>query len=113
MQRMLNRLNSWGKSKNLTFNPSKSVAVLFSKSRNRGKQYLQMDGEKIKHEEKVKYLGVTLDRALNWREHIKGKLGICKGLLINIINKYRHTPKAKPKLMKWIYTGVILSLIHI
>ena len=65
MQRMLNRLNSWRKSKNLTFNPTKSVAVLFSKSRKRDKQYLQMDGKKIKHEETVRYLGVTLDRALN------------------------------------------------
>ena len=28
-------------------------------------------------------------------------------MLLNITNKYRHTHKAKPKLMKWIYTGVI------
>ena len=27
--------------------------------------------------------------------------------MLNITNKYRHTHKAKPKLMKWIYTGVI------
>ena len=27
-------------------------------------------------------------------------------MLLNITNKYRHTHKAKPKLMKWIYTGV-------
>ena len=28
-------------------------------------------------------------------------------MLLNIANKYRHTHKAKPKLMKWIYTEVI------
>ena len=28
-------------------------------------------------------------------------------MLLNITNKYRHTHKAKPKLMKWIYAGVI------
>ena len=28
-------------------------------------------------------------------------------MLLNITNKYRHTHKAKPKLMKWICTGVI------
>ena len=28
-------------------------------------------------------------------------------MLLNITNKYRHTHKAKPVLMKWIYTGVI------
>ena len=31
MQRMLNRLYHWGKSKTLTFNLDKSIAVLFSK----------------------------------------------------------------------------------
>ena len=31
MQRMLNRLYHWGEEKNLKFNPTKTVAVLFSK----------------------------------------------------------------------------------
>ena len=31
MQRMLNRLYHWGAGKNLKFNPTKTVAVLFSK----------------------------------------------------------------------------------
>ena len=31
MQRMLNRLYHWGKGKNLKFNPTKTIAVLFSK----------------------------------------------------------------------------------
>ena len=35
------------------------------------------------------------------------KISTCKAMMHNITNKYRHTHKAKPKLMKWIYTGVI------
>ena len=31
MQRMLNKLYHWGEGKNLKFNPTKTVAVLFSK----------------------------------------------------------------------------------
>ena len=54
-----------------------------------------------------KYLGVTLDRRLNWRDHVNDKISTCKAMLLNITNKYRHTHRAKPILMKWIYTGVI------
>ena len=39
--------------------------------------------------------------------HKLKKLAVCKAILLNITNKYRHTHKAKPKLMKWIYTGVV------
>ena len=47
-------------------------------------------GEKfIKHANSVKYLGLILDRKFNWREH-NDKVDTCKGLLLNIINKYRQ-----------------------
>ena len=66
-----------------------------------------MGGKFIKHNDKVKYLCLTLNQRLSWRQHINDKINTCKGLLLNITNKYRHTSKAKPTLMKWIYTGVI------
>ena len=48
---------------------------------------------------------MTLDRRL--RDHVNDKISTCKAMLLNITNKYRHTHKAKPILMKWIYIGVI------
>ena len=45
----------------------------------------------IKHETKVKYLGVILDKRLSWRDHINDKISTCKAMLLNITNKYRHT----------------------
>ena len=70
-------------------------------------RFLKLGEKLIKHVDSVKYLGLTLDRRLNWREHINNKIDICKGLLLNITLKYKHTHRAKPKLMKWIYTVVI------
>ena len=64
-------------------------------------------GKLIKHEQKVKYLGLTLDRRLNWRTHINQNIDLCKEQLISLTNRYRNTSKAKAKLMNWIYTGVI------
>ena len=104
---MLNKLYHWGEGKNLKFNPSKTVAVLFSKKHKSKQKFLKLGGKFIKHETEVKYLGVTLDKRLSWRSHINDKINTCKAMLLNITNKYRHTHKAKPKLMKWIYTGVI------
>ena len=96
------------------------MVVLFSKKHNSNQKFLKLGGKFIKHKTEVKYLGVTLDKKLSWRTHINHKINTCKAMLLNITNKYRHTHKAKPKLMKWIYTGVIrpkltyaLSLIHI
>ena len=107
MQRMLNKLYHWGEGKNLKFSPTKTVAVLFSKKHKPKQKFLKLGGKFIKHETQVKYLGVTLDRRLSWRDHINDKISTCKAMLLNITNKYRHTHKAKPILMKWIYTGVI------
>ena len=98
MQRMLNKLYHWGEGKNLKFNPSKTV--LFSKKHKSKQKFLELGGKFIKHETKVKYLGVTLDKRLSWKDHINDKISTCKVMLLNITNKYRHTHKAKPKLYR-------------
>ena len=67
MQRMLNKLYHWGEGKNLKFNPTKTVAVLFSKKHKSKQKFLKLGGKFIKHETEVKYLGVTLDKRLSWR----------------------------------------------
>ena len=69
MQRMLNWLYHWGEGKNLKFNPTKTVAILFSKKHKPKQKFLKLGSKFIK----VKYLGVILDRRLNWRDHINDK----------------------------------------
>ena len=65
MQRMLKKLYHWGEGKNLKLNPSKTVAVLFSRKHKSQKKFLKLGGKFIKQETKVKYLGVTLDKSLS------------------------------------------------
>ena len=79
---MLNKLNHWGEGKNLKFNPSKTVAVLFSKKHKSKQKFLKLGGKIIKHENKVKYLGVTLDSRLCWSYHINDKISTCKAMLL-------------------------------
>ena len=54
MQRMLNILYHWGEGKNLKFNPSKTIVVLFSKRHRPQQKFLKLGRKFIKHETKVK-----------------------------------------------------------
>ena len=65
----------------MKFNPLKTVAVLFRRHKSKQK-FLKLGGKLIKHETKVKYLGVTLDKRLSWRDHINDKINTCKAMLL-------------------------------
>ena len=107
MQRMLNKLLSLGPRIKPKFNSTKTKAVLFNKKHRPTQRFLKMGGKFIKHDTTVKYLGLTPDRRLNWRQHINSKVKYLQRLLLNITNKYRHTIKSKSIFKKWIDTGVI------
>lgn len=54
----------------LNLNDTKTEAILFSRSRNHPTRTLKINGHPIIWSNEVKYLGVTLDRKLNWTPHI-------------------------------------------
>ena len=75
LNRVCRDLSQWGKKCGLTFNASKTVVLLFTKSskvrqKYEGKKLIKMDGQSIPFSETVKYLGVTLDNKLTWKTHI-------------------------------------------
>lgn len=107
MQRVLNNLVSWGKTKGLTFSPEKSVIILFYKGKKPQKKYLLMDGKKLPHVETTNYLGVTLDEKLSWKPHIENTLSKCLTNLRHITAAFKKKVSSKPKLIKWIYTEAI------
>ena len=105
-------LSQWGKKCGLTFNASKTVVLLFTKSSMIRKKYedkklIKMDGQNIPFSETVKYLGVTLDNKLTWKTHIDEKTTACKKLMVMLNSNLRGMHAPKPKLSKWAYTGVV------
>ena len=66
-----------------------------------------MDGQNIPFSETVKYLGVTLDNKLTWKTHIDEKTTACKKLMVMLNSNLRGMHAPKPKISKWVYTGVV------
>ena len=113
MQTVLNQLVVKSREANLTFSPEKTVAMMFSPKKRKILTRLYIEGKKLSTVETTRYLGVTIDNTLSRTPHINQKIDQCSTLLRTITRKTSSYFGPKPKLMRWVYTGIILSLIHI
>ena len=111
MQSMLDRLVAWGNSCGLQFNPQKTVAILFSRSTKPCTRPVRMNGQLIPLSPSVVYLGVTLDRELKWHIHIHSKIKKAKALLMKMACITHNYWGPKPKLMRWMFTGMVRPVI--
>ena len=111
LQKMLDELVAWGKTCGLSFNPDKSVVVVFSRRRKIPPFKLKMEGKEIEFQTEVKYLGITLDSKLHWNAHINDKIAKTKRYLGKIANMTRNNWGPKPKLMKWAFIGIVRPML--
>ena len=107
MQSMLERLVRWGHSCGLRFNPQKTVVVMFTRATRTFHRLVRMEGQLIPYSDSVVYLGVTLDKEMKWQIHIQNKITKAKGLLMKMANLTHSYWGPKPKLMRWMYTGIV------
>ena len=108
MQEVQDKLVEWGESCNLSFNPEKTVAVGFTRARKHVfEDRLTIHGQPIEYVDEVKYLGLTLDKRLNWSAHLEHKLKANKKLLHKMSNIAKTTWGPKPHLMRWTWNCVV------
>ena len=107
IQKMTGDLVAWGNSCGLRFNPSKTVVVLFTRKKTPYPMEIIIEGKSIPFSNTVKYLGVTLDRKLNWRQHINNKISKARSHLYCISNIVTKTWGPRPKLLRWAYTCIV------
>ena len=96
----LTTLVDWFKANKLTLNVSKTVYMLFRDKEAPTKDYINIDNEKIIESECTKFLGLWMDKNLNWKKHTS--------ILINKIK--RNTTLIKNT--KNVFNKTTLKLIY-
>ena len=71
IQSSLNRLTSWCKNNNMTINIAKTQFQFFTLKKESTKINLNCNGSTLQRTEKAKYLGVSFDTKLTWKNHIQ------------------------------------------
>ena len=84
VQKVITKLEEWGLTCGLTFNPSKTVVVIFTKKQISVSQQpnkLQVGGLSVPFTHSAKYLGVILDSKFTWNLHFTTQITKCKKYL--------------------------------
>ena len=111
MQDMLDILVAWGLTCGLHFNPQKTVAMVFSRSKKEFNDHLVINARQIPFSDSVRYLGLILDRRLFWNLHMLDKLKKGKAFLMKISNVAREMWGPNPYLLRWAYTCVVRPMV--
>lgn len=96
LQDVLTKIERWATLWRVKINAEKSQCVLLSKRSNRHQLNLRLFDKNIQQTPTVKYLGVTLDRQLTWKQHITNiieKVKTRMGILYPILNENSKLPE--------------------
>ena len=112
ISRALKEILNWGTDNGLTFNPGKTTAICFTRSKQKLKlPTLRMGDKTLEYDTQMKYLGVTMTKSLSWTKHIQEKTK--KGLkILNLASacvgqKWGLTPRR----VLWIYQMLVKPVI--
>lgn len=111
IQHQINSATTWFSKWRLKINTVKTMAILFNKRQTKSSPKLTILGHQIPWSTSVKYLGVTLDRNLSFRQHMQKtviKATRTRGMLYPILNRKSPIP-LKTKLQ--IYKTYIKPII--
>ena len=107
-QRAINAAVFWAEEHGLKFSASKTQALFMTtKVKYIPPPKLRLYGEEVEYVDHVKYLGLTIDRHLNWDRHIKDKINSTKRVLIAANRALANVWGPKPKYCLWIWTAVL------
>jgi len=110
IQRALTEIENWANEEGLRFNVSKSHAILFYNQLQRDPpQYcpLYLNQKLLTYQNNTTYLGVLLTDQLKWTDHFNMVFHRAKRDMVTINKALLKTHGPSPKLVHWIYTGVI------
>ena len=108
IQLALNRIIDWGKAKGLVFNPIKTQAIMFDRSRKYkvSPPSIVMDGQELEFKDQIKYLGITKQSRLSWTNHVLGQIKKANVLLNRTRTIIGRELGLDPKRALWIFTAI-------
>ncbi len=112
MQNALNVMVNWAHSCGLEINAQKTELVLFTRKR----VVPVMDppsinGISLAFSEEAKFLGVILDRKLNWKSNITERVRKATVALYSCKNAIGKTWGLNPQMVHWLYICVIRPIL--
>ena len=112
LQSAVNAVMNWAGMHLLALSPTKSETILFTKKRNYPTiidtaAKIKINGVSLDYERgSVRYLGIWLDRNLNWTDHLKIKTQKVKGLLFKLAGISGDLWGYKPLIGKYCWEGL-------
>ena len=76
----INNLEQWTKTKGMRFSIEKTVAIKFEKRKKGEEPQLTLHGSRVQVRESTRYLGLIIDKRLNWKDyvdHLRAKCTSC------------------------------------
>ena len=109
----IGKITNWAKENKITFNEQKSKAMLVTrrKRRERTEVNIYLNTKPLEQVKSIKYLGITIDNKMNFREHIITTTQKCSTLIHTLAKSAKLNWGLKREALNTIYKGAILPLM--
>ena len=107
MKSALREVLNWCVSEGLSINPNKTVLVPFTKRYRLDLGQISLQGIVIEYSNEVKYLGITLDRRLNWNAQLNNTLNKATRVFWACRKLFGRTWGLSPKMIFWLYNTIV------
>lgn len=114
LQNSTNELTNWFKKWRIAINPNKSEAKIFSLRRNVDPPNLKIINQDVvwnPSDQAIKYLGVYLDKKLNWNFHVNKKLNSAYATLSKLYPILNRKTSTKIKSGLLIYKSILRPIL--
>lgn len=112
MNEALIKVEKWCNMYQLSINPSKTVVIPFTRKRDlKNMQSVKMYDKELQLSNEVKYLGIILDKQLNWKKQSEYTMAKATRVFGMCRSAYGKTWGLNPKVLKWIYTMMVKPII--